>query len=276
MEASPSYRSERDTAVAAARDAARLIRGRAGQFDPTSVRDKNLNELVTEVDEAAQHTIVERLRTAFPSHAILAEEGDRPEAPDPAAEGKRWIIDPLDGTTNFTYGIPPFAVSIALQDGARLAVGVVLEVASDTLYTAVRGHGLYVDGTPAGVSGVDGLAHSLLATGFPYRRFEHTETYLGVLGHFMKQTRGVRRHGAAAVDLARVAAGRFTGFFETGLSPWDVAAGTLLVEEGGGRVTDFRDQPAPHPVFDGQILASNGAIHAAMLEGLTPLIDTRA
>ena len=160
-------------------------------------------------------------------------------------------------------------------DGADLVVGVVLEVSGDTLYTATRGEGLYVDGAPAGVSGVDELAHSLLATGFPYRRFEHTEVYLDVLGHFMRQTRGVRRHGSAAVDLARVAAGQFTGFFETGLSPWDVAAGTLLVEEGGGRVTDFRDRTAPHPVFDGQVLASNGAIHGALLDGLAPLIDTR-
>lgn len=276
MEALLSYRHERDAAVAAAFAAARLIRPRIGQLDPAAVHDKALNELVTETDEAAQQSIVDRLAAAFPSHTILAEEGAATERPPAAVEGARWIIDPLDGTTNFTYGIPPFAVSIALQDEGELVVGVVLEVATGTLYTAIRGSGLYVNGAPAGVSGVDTLAKSLLATGFPYRRFEHAEVYLDVLGQLMRQTRGVRRHGAAAVDLARVAAGSFTGFFETGLNPWDVAAGTLLVEEGGGCVTDFRDQPAPHPVFEGQVLASNGAIHDALLDLLTPLIDTRA
>lgn len=272
---SPPYSNEHDAAVEAAHQAAQLIRGRMGQVDPAAAREKGTNDLVTQTDEAAQQTIIRMLRDAFPDYAILAEEGPEEETIRRTAEGHRWIVDPLDGTTNFTYDVPPFAVSIALQREDEIVVGVVLDVPNRELFTAMRGRGLRVSGRPAQVSGVEHLEHALIATGFPYRRFEHTEQYLGVLGAFMRQTRGVRRHGSAAIDLARLAAGRFTGFFETGLNPWDVAAGTLLVEEGGGRVTDYRNRPSPHPLFERQILASNGAVHDAMLDLLQPMRDVR-
>jgi myo-inositol-1(or 4)-monophosphatase len=271
----PPYHDERHAAIEAAHRAGRIIRERMGAIDPDAAHEKGRNDLVTEVDEAAQQTITELIGSAFPEHTILAEEGADLDAHAATADGFRWIIDPLDGTTNFTYQIPPVAVSIALQRGDTIVVGVVLDVTHRELFIAVRGQGLEVNGRPARVSATDDFARALIATGFPYRRFEHTEQYLDVLGRFLRQTRGVRRHGAASVDLARVAAGRFTGFYETGLKPWDVAAGTLLVEEGGGRVTDYRDQSPPHPIFERQIVASNGAIHGAMLDLLAPMRDVR-
>ncbi len=267
------YAAEREVAVEAAQEAAGLTRRRAGAVGAEAVRAKGTHDYVTEVDDAAQQRIVGRLRRAFPNYAVLAEEGADVRAVPPRAEGHRWIVDPIDGTTNFMHGVPPYAVSIALQREAQIVVGVVLDVAGGDLYTAIRGGGLHVNGAPAGVSAAAALAGSLLATGFPYRNLGHVEDYLHVLGRLMRTTRGVRRHGSAAVDLARVACGRFGGFFETGLDPWDVAAGLLLVEEGGGRVTDYRG--AANPVFAHQMLASNGRIHDALLDALAPMQHVR-
>ena len=258
----------RAVAVEAARQAARLIRAHAGRLDEADAQEKALHDLVTYVDEAAQRIILGVLQEAFPTFAVLAEEGAA-EAPPPVADGFRWIVDPLDGTTNFMHGVPPYAVSIALQHGAEVVVGVVLDVARDELFTATQGGGAYCNGTPLHVSRRAHLRESLLTTGFPYRSFGHMEPYLVVLRAFMEQARGVRRPGAASVDLAYVACGRFDGFFETGLSAWDVAAGALLVEEAGGCVTDYHE--ARHPYFVGQILASNGLLHPAMLEVVAPL-----
>lgn len=266
------YEQARDTAVAAARAAARVIQARAGGIRAENIRSKATHDLVTDVDEAAQETIIEVLRDAYPQHAILAEEGAA-EAAAEAADGFRWIIDPIDGTTNFAHGVPPYAVSIGLQEGERVVVGVVLDVSRDELFTAVRGGGLFVNGVRAQVSDAATLDASLVTTGFPYRELAHLEPYLAVLGTFMRRTRGVRRPGSASVDLAYVACGRFDGFFETGLKAWDVAAGMLLVEEGGGRVTDYRD--VPDRLFAGQVLATNGRVHEAMLEVLQPMRDVR-
>ncbi len=265
-----SYREERDAAVRAARQAARLIRMRAGEVETDEVREKGVHDLVTRTDEEAQALIVDCLRGAFPGYDVLAEEG-APRDRQAVADGRRWIIDPIDGTTNFTHGVPPFAVSIALQHGRDVVVGVVLDVAAGELFTAVRGGGLYVNGGPAQVSTADTLEASLVATGFPYRMFDDLEIYLKVLERFLRASRGVRRQGSAVVDLARVACGRFGGSFSAGLSPWDVAAGRLLVEEGGGRVTDFGG--AGELVFEGQVLATNGRLHAPMMELLAPLRD---
>jgi myo-inositol-1(or 4)-monophosphatase len=162
-------------------------------------------------------------------------------------------------------------VSIALQHRHEIVVGVVLDVPASLLYTAIRGEGAYRNGAPIAVSPEGELAHSLIATGFPFRTPENIDPYMEVLGDFIRIVRGVRRQGAAAVDLARVAAGEFTGFFETGLSPWDVAAGLLLIEEAGGRVTDFKGRP--EALFAGQMVASNGAIHAAILDQVHPIRD---
>ncbi len=256
-----------DVAIAAALDAGRLIRFEAGAVSAGRVRAKGTNDFVTDVDERAQAVILSHVRAAFPGHAVLAEEDESADI-RPAA-GWQWIVDPIDGTTNFTHGVPPYAVSIALQYDARPEVGVVYDVSRDELFTALRGDGARANGRPIRVSTTDRLADALLTTGFPYRSFAHVDAYLQVLRSFFETSRGVRRPGSASVDLAWVAAGRFDGFFELGLSPWDVAAGRLLVEEAGGRVTDFSG--SGDPVFSGQTLASNGRIHADLERAARPL-----
>jgi myo-inositol-1(or 4)-monophosphatase len=259
----------RDVAAEAAVRAGRLISMHAGRIEPEDIRSKGVHDLVTEADEEAQRIIVEALQAAFPDHGILAEEGSDPENLVEVADGYRWIIDPIDGTTNFTRGLAPYAVSIALQYEAEIVVGTVLDVPRGELFTAVKGGGLYVNGVRSRVSRTRTLHDSLITTGLPYRDLSHLEPYLQVLADFLKLTNGVRRPGSAAVDLANVAAGRFDGFFEEGLAPWDLAAGLLLVEEGGGCVTDFSNRR--NPIFCKQLVASNGLIHQAMLGVVEPL-----
>jgi len=264
------YTRELDAAIRAAREAGRHIQKRAENLGDLQIRKKGLNDLVTEVDEAAQRIIIRILEETFPTYEVLAEEGDM-DVSERRAEGYRWIIDPIDGTTNFAHGVPPYSVSIGLQLVEEIVVGVVLDVSRNELFTAVRGNGLRVNGAPGSVSMTDTLSESLITTGFPYRSIGHIDLYLQVLGQFITKSRGLRRPGSAAIDLAYVASGRFEGFFETGLLPWDVAAGLLLVEEGGGRVTDYRDRQ--NPVFAEQLLATNGNIHVEMLELVKPMQD---
>jgi len=280
---SPSrFRRERDAAVQAARRAAALVRARAGTA--AGRRCKAPNDYVTETDERAQAVIVDHLTEAFPGYDVLAEEHADPAADArPVASGTpRWIIDPIDGTTNFMHALPPYAVSIALQRGTEIVVGVVLEVAGGTLYTAVRGDGAYRDGVPLAVSRAQKMSEAVVATGFPYRTFGHLEGYTDVLGEVIRAAQGVRRCGAASVDLARVAAGGFGAFFETGLSPWDVAAGVLLVEEAGGRVTDYRGRSPDESggdgdgaLFGGQVLATGGPLHEPMRAFVEPMQHVR-
>ena len=267
------YDDDLRTAVQAARRGASVIQAQAGQLE--GVRDKDTNDFVTATDEAAQEAILSTLREASPSDAMLAEEGRGEEAIPAVVEGRRWIVDPLDGTSNFMQQVPPYAVSIALQEDDAIVVGVVLDVPHDELFTAVAGHGLQRNGAPAEVSRTAAFDDAFLATGFPYRRFEHTEEYLDVLGTMLRDSRSVRRHGAAAVDLAWLACGRFDGFFETGLSPWDVAAGALLVREGGGRVTDYRGDGGLTPLFESQMCASNGVVHTPLRQRLASMKDIR-
>lgn len=257
-----TYQKELDVAVQVAREAGQLIARRAGSIDEAGVRAKGLNDLVTEVDEEVQQLIIRTLQETFPGSRFLAEEGEDFSSSE-HDEGDLWIIDPIDGTTNFMHGVPPYAVSIALQHNGDLAVGVVLDASRGELFTATRGGGLFVNGSKHRVSETRKLGDSLITTGFPYREVRHIDQYLEVLGEMMRRSRGVRRPGSASIDLAYVACGRFDGFFETGLKSWDVAAGMLLVEEGGGRVTDYRNEPSP--IFEEQILASNGAVHDEML-----------
>ncbi|MEX0746402.1 MAG: inositol monophosphatase family protein [Rhodothermales bacterium] len=264
------YGRELELAVHAARAAGTMIAARAGAVDRSAIREKGLNDLVTDVDEAAQRLIIRTLRETFPGYAFLAEEGDE-FAQNGHYDGHRWIIDPIDGTTNFMHGVPPYAVSIGLQLEEELVLGVVLDVSRDELFTAVRGNGLFLNGERRHTSLIPDLAGSLITTGFPYRAVGHLEVYLHVLSEFMRRSQGVRRPGSAAVDLAYVAVGRFDGFFETGLKPWDVAAGLVLVEEGGGRVTDYRDRQ--DPLFSSQLIASNGLIHGEMLAQLEAMQD---
>jgi myo-inositol-1(or 4)-monophosphatase len=254
-------------AVEAARAARELILSHAGGIDRDGVREKGRHDLVTEVDERSQRIIIQHLAEAFPDYGFLAEEDTEGAR---AAASRRWIIDPIDGTTNFTHGVPPYAVSIALTDGDDIVVGVVLEVVSGELFTAVRGRGSFLNGERMHVSTVGDLTSSLISTGFPYRAVDHLDAYLEVLGAFMFRCQGVRRHGSASIDLAYLAAGRFDGFFETGLMPWDVAAGVLLIREAGGCVSRFSGEG--DPVFSRQILASNGRIHEAMRGAVAPLL----
>ena len=266
----PDYAAERDAAIAAAHAAGALIRGAAGRA--ADVRDKGVHDLVTETDEAAQRIILAELCEAFPDYDVLAEEGATDAdvvAHRQAYDRPRWIIDPIDGTTNFTHGVPPYCVSIALQDGGDLVLGVVYEVALDELFVAVRGHGCIVNGAPARVSETDTLDCSLVTTGFPFREFDYLDAYLDVLEGFMRGTRGIRRPGSAAADLAYVACGRFDAFFEAGLAPWDVAAGIVLVREAGGRVEGLVEDA--DPLFGAQVLATNGRVHAAMRSVAAPL-----
>jgi len=268
-----AYDDHLEVAVEAARGAGALVRDRLGTTP--ELRDKGLNDFVTAVDEDAQSLITECLRDAFPETDVLAEEGTDEVSSPPRVENTRWIVDPIDGTTNFIQQVPPYAVSIALQDGDQIVVGVVYDIPHDDLYTAVRGHGVQLNGAPQRTSETDTLGDAFIATGFPYRRFDHTEQYLAVLGDVLRSTRGVRRHGAASVDLARLAVGRFDGFFETGLRPWDVAAGILLVREAGGRATDYRGTGGLTPVFDRQICATNGRCHDALRAKVSDMKDIR-
>lgn len=269
-----TYTRESEAAIEAAHAAGSIIRVHAGHLHEVDVQQKGTHDLVTQVDLAAQHAIAEKLESAFPDYTMLAEEGAELASVNAAADGYRWIVDPLDGTTNFTRNVPPYAVSIGLQYEEDIVLGVVLDVATGDLFQAVRGGGAYVNGRPMHVSQTNMLDESLITTGFPYRAFGHIDAYLSALKQFMKKTRGVRRPGAAAIDLAYVADGRFEGFFETGLHAWDVAAGLLLVEEAGGRVSDYQNRR--NPLFTQQILATNGQVHNAMLEILSPMQDMRA
>jgi len=239
----------------AAAAAGALIAARTGA---DRVREKQRADLVTEVDEAAERLILSRLRAAFPGDAVVGEE----TATAAVTRGRRWIVDPVDGTTNFVHGHPFVAVSIALVDDAGPAVGVVAAPLLGEVFHAVRGAGAFLNGRPMRVSEAAGLRSSLLATGFPYKQGKgDLDAYMLLVADAVRSAQDVRRAGSAALDLAFTAAGRVEGFFEIGLAPWDVAAGILLVTEAGGRVTGWPGDADP-PLVTGRVLATNGRIHA--------------
>lgn len=259
------YDLELQAAEAAARAAATFIREHEGGLRHEDVRAKATHDLVTYVDEGSQRIVLDALRAAFPDDDHLGEEG----AEDVAARlgGDRvWIVDPLDGTTNFAHGVPPYAVSIGLREAGVGVVGVVLDVSSGELFSAAMGGGLTVDGVPARVSDTDRLDDALLATGFPFRDYRYVDGFLETFEAVIRATRGLRRPGAAAVDLAWTAAGRLDGFFEAGLAPWDVAAGVVLVEAAGGRVGGLWE--GADPVASGGLVAAAPGVFDAIL-GLT-------
>jgi myo-inositol-1(or 4)-monophosphatase len=216
-------------------------------------------DLVTAADRDAEHLIVEAIASAFPTHGIIAEES----AARPGSDPYRWYIDPLDGTTNFAHGHPHFAVSIALARDDDLVLGLVYDPVREELFTALRGEGARLNGAPIRVSDTPLLDQALLATGFPYDRRQHVAFYLAYVGAALRRAQGVRRVGAAALDLCYVACGRFDGYWEWKLKPWDVAAGRLILEEAGGRVTDFAG--GPQPLSGEETAASNGRLHAELL-----------
>jgi myo-inositol-1(or 4)-monophosphatase len=244
-------------AVRAAYRAGEILRSRQGQL--RSIDSKGPNDLVTDADVSSEQAIIAAIRECYPDHAILAEESG-------AAGGSaecRWLVDPLDGTVNYAHQVPFFAVSIAFVVGQTLQLGVVFNPLSGELFTARAAAGSMLNGQPIHVSRDKRVGESLLATGFPYERVDGFEAMARRFVRCLKEARGIRRFGSAALDLCFVACGRFAGYWEDRLQPWDTAAGSLIVREAGGTVTDFSNRPAG--VEGGEVLATNGRIHAEML-----------
>ena len=235
----------------------RFIRKQSIDFDRSVVHKKGFNDLVSFVDRESERMLVDGLGKLIPGCGFIAEE-------DTAAghgERYRWIVDPLDGTTNFVHGVPCYAVSVALVDGDDIVMGIVHEVNQDECFWSHYGVGAFVNAKPIGVSACESMSESLVATGFPYTDFSRMESYMGIFHHCMRNTHGIRRPGSASVDLAWLAAGRFDVFYEYGLHAWDVAAGAFIVQQAGGKVTDFKG--GNNYIFGKEIVASNGKLHDA-------------
>ena len=251
-------------AIQTARDAGRVLAKRFGRT--LEITNKSELDLVTESDLASEHLIIDRIKTHYPRHAILAEESGASEPADREKQSDwRWIIDPLDGTTNYAHGYPCFCVSIGLENKGRMELGVVYDPMRDEMFTAERGQGATLNGRRIHVSPTPNLASALVCTGFPYDVRERSE-FARHFANFIMAAQGVRRDGAAALDLAYVAAGRFDGFWEEGLKPWDVAAGALIIEEAGGGVSNYYGEPID--IYSPPILASNGLVHEEMMRVL--------
>ncbi len=257
------------TAVKAARRAGQIINRASLDVGQITVATKQQADFVTEVDRAAENAIIELLQTSYPEHAILAEESG--QLGDSTAE-YQWIIDPLDGTTNFIHGFPQYAVSIALQQRGVLTHAVVYDTTRNELFTASKGGGAFLNDKRIRVSKRSKLNESLIGTGFPYRSFKHIDSYLAIFRELAQKTAGMRRPGSAALDLAYVACGRLDGFWEFGLSPWDMAGGALLISEAGGLVGDFAGEP--DYLQNGNFLAGNPKIFAQLLTIIQPHLHT--
>lgn len=245
-----------------AKMAGQFIAQERTRFDSSRIEFKGIHDLVSYVDKQAEQLIVHELRQLVPEAGFIAEEG----TVITQGEDYQWIIDPLDGTTNFIQGIPVFSVSIGLACKGEVLLGVVFEVGQQECFYAWKGGGAYLDDTPVQVTDHSDLHQCLLATGFPYTEFSQLDAYLDFLKWVMRSSRGVRRIGSAAVDLAYVACGRFDAFWEYDLKPWDVAAGALLVQEAGGVVTDFRGEN--NYIFGRTIMASNKRVKDELLRKL--------
>ncbi|NOR40784.1 MAG: inositol-1-monophosphatase [Gammaproteobacteria bacterium] len=250
-------------AVRAARSAGNVIIRNLGRLDSLSVHTKDRNDFVTEVDKQAEQEIIYILRKAFPDHSILAEESGAHQGND-----YQWIIDPLDGTTNFLHGFPQFAVSIALRHKGRLEQGVVYDPLRQELFTASRGGGAMLNDRRIRVTNRKTLDGALLGTGFPFKSQQHLETYLDMFRALFPHTAGIRRPGSAALDLSYVAAGRLDGFWEIGLNIWDMAAGVLLIQEAGGLSSDFVG--GSNHLESGNLVAGNPKLFAEILKTIRP------
>jgi myo-inositol-1(or 4)-monophosphatase len=250
-----------DFAISVARSAGGLLRDRVGTRIDVSHKGQDIN-LVTDVDLASERLIREAIASHYPRHQVLAEEGGLTDSPSEY----RWVVDPLDGTTNFAHGYPVFCVSIALEQQGETVLGVVYDPMRDELFSAERGSGAALNSRPIHVSKTQELGRSMLSTGFPYDIRTSNLTNLENWANFATAAQALRRTGAAAIDLCYVACGRFDGFWELSLSPWDTAAGALIVTEAGGRLSDFSGGSFSN--YRPQMVASNGAIHGSMLEVL--------
>jgi myo-inositol-1(or 4)-monophosphatase len=256
-----------NTAVKAARRAGQIINRASQDVESIAISRKSQNDFVSEVDHAAEAAIIETLLEAYPKHAILAEESGA------AGDSEyQWIIDPLDGTTNFLHGFPQYAVSIGLRHRGVITQAVVYDPARNDLFTATRGAGAFLNDRRIRVSKRAGLKEALIGTGFPFREFEHLNDYLAIFRELLQKTAGLRRPGSAALDLANTAAGRYDGFWEFGLKPWDVAAGSLLVQEAGGIVADFAGEDGF--LESGNVVAGNPKVFAQLLQVIQPHIKS--
>lgn len=261
---------ERELRIArrAVMQAGDLVKQSYAALRDTDIREKHTNDLVTTVDIKAQEILITSIRKSFKDDYIVAEEHMSDEVNRGIGEkaARRWFMDPLDGTTNYIHTFPMFAVSVALECSGELVVGITYDPLRDELFHAVRGEGAYLNDRPIHVSTMDDRRRTLLGTGFPFRAREFLDDYLKTFRHFFSNARGVRRAGSATLDLAYVASGRLDAFWELTLSPWDMAAGVVLIEEAGGRVTDFFGGRSF--LETGHIVAGNGKFHDWMLESI--------
>ena len=251
-----------------ARDAGGVLAGRLGRA--LQVSNKGAIDLVTEADIASEKLVIDRIKSYFPRHAILAEESGATEVSEAGASEWKWIIDPLDGTTNYAHGYPSFCVSIALEHNGRIEIGVIYDPNRDEMFAAERGQGAMLNERRIHVSNIEDLNSAMLCTGFPYNVRERSD-FTRDFANFTMESQAVRRDGSAALDLAYLSCGRFDGFWEEGLKVWDVAAGLLLIEEAGGRVSDFTGallKIDTRTVHTPKVLASNGLVHEAMIRVL--------
>lgn len=257
-----------NTAVKAARQAGNIIMRHVDRIDQLTIESKGRHDFVTEIDRNAELAIIEIIRSTYPGHAIIAEEsGQQP------GEDYEWIIDPLDGTTNFLHGFPQFAVSICVRKKGVLDQAVIFDPIKNELFTASRGQGAQINSRRLRVSTVSQMSNTLLATGFPVRQPEHMDAWIKMFSAILPRTSGIRRAGSAALDLAYVAAGRFDGFWEIGLQSWDMAAGCLLIQEAGGMTGDFL---GGQKVLDsGNIIAGNPDIYPQLLRLIGPHVTAK-
>jgi myo-inositol-1(or 4)-monophosphatase len=253
-------------AIRAARSAGSIIMRYANRVDTLAVTSKARNDFVTDVDKMAEKEIISILRRSFPQHGILAEESGS----DTRDSEYLWVIDPLDGTTNFVRGFPQFAVSIALKHKGRLDQAVVYDPVRQELFTASKGAGAQLNNRRLRVTTQNSLDGALLGTGFPFRQQQYLDAYMGMFKTLFPDTAGIRRAGAASLDLAYVAAGRLDGFWEFGLSEWDMAAGALLIKEAGGIVTNFRGEDSY--LQSGNIITGTPKVHRAILRSIQEFI----
>ena len=251
-------------AVKAARRAGAIINRASQDIGTLTIKSKNYNDFVSEVDVAAERAIIDTLKDAYPNHGFLGEESGSSEHQSDFI----WIIDPLDGTTNFLHNFPQYCVSIALQHKGEITQAVIYEPNRNDLYTATKGRGAFLNDKRIRVSKCDKLQQSLIGTGFPFRDFKHLDTYLSMFKSMLQKTSGIRRPGSAALDLAYVANGSLDAFWEIGLSPWDIAAGALLVQEAGGIISNLNGKNGW--LESGNVLAASPKIYDAMVETLAP------
>jgi len=253
--------------VKAARRASQIINRASHDIEHLKITTKQQSDYVTEVDKAAEAAIIEVLREAYPDYGILAEESGQ-AAGDGAGNDYQWVIDPLDGTTNFIHGFPQYSVSIGLTYKGQLNQAVVYDTTRNEMFTASKGGGAFLNERRIRVTKCLKLEDALLGTGFPYRVFTHVDAYMGMFKEFTQRSSGLRRAGSAALDLAYVACGRLDGFWEFGLSPWDMAAGSLLITEAGGLVGDLSGGESY--MKSGHIVAGSPRVFAQMLQVIEP------